>query len=85
LDKTSDLIRKGKTFLPASDARRAIAIEVLGSRIAPHLDAVIACRAEITGCVWRSCRREAYGTLASRPAGVTRTRHQDSSIIYQLR
>ena len=30
---------KVKTFLPASDARRAIAIEVRTSRIAPHVDA----------------------------------------------
>jgi hypothetical protein len=30
-------------------------------------------------------RREAYGKLASRPTGATRTRNQDSSIIDQLR
>jgi hypothetical protein len=29
-DKTSDLTEKVKTFVPASDALRAIAIEVLG-------------------------------------------------------
>ena len=37
LDKTSDLIRKVKTFMPASDARRAVAVEVLGYSNVGHL------------------------------------------------
>jgi hypothetical protein len=36
-DKTSDLIRKVKPFLPASEARRANAIEVLGYSNVGHL------------------------------------------------